>query len=141
MKILLATDGSEASLTAIDRWIEASRWFAQNPELVLVTVHPPVPLAFATRHIESAALDSYYSDEGHAALVPGASRLRAAGLEFTSHVLIGIPAETLVSYAADGGFDWIWVGARGHSLIERLLLGSVAARVVQLAHCPVMVAR
>ena len=68
MKILLATDGSEASLTAIDRWIEASRWFAQNPELVLVTVHPPVPLAFATRHIESAALDSYYSDEGHAAL-------------------------------------------------------------------------
>lgn len=141
MRVMLATDGSAASLNAVDRWIEAARLFAEPVELVLVTVHPAVPLAFATRHIEEETLEHYYSDEGQAALEPAAEKLRGAGLAFQSHVLIGPPAETLVSYAADGGFDWIWLGARGHSLVERLLVGSVASRVVQTAHCPVMVAR
>ncbi|MCX9157031.1 universal stress protein [Niveibacterium sp. 24ML] len=141
MKILLASDGSAASLAAVDALIRASRAFAQAPEIVLVTVHNAVPMTFATRHIETSALDRYYSEEGCIALAPAASRLKAAGLEFEQQVLVGMPAETIVAFASDRGCDWIWLGARGHNVIEKMLLGTVAARVVQLAHCPVMVAR
>lgn len=141
MKILLATDGSAASLAAVDALLRAVKFFAAPPAIVLVTVHNPVPMTFATRHVETSALDRYYSDEGRIAMAPAASRLRAAGLAFDEQVLIGHPAETIVAFAADRGCDWIWLGARGHSVLEKVLIGSVAARVVQLAHCPVMVAR
>lgn len=141
MKILLATDGSAASLAAVDALLRAMKFFAVPPNIALVTVHNPVPMAFATRHVETSALDRYYSDEGRIALAPAASRLRAANLAFDEQVLVGQPAETIVAYAVDRGCDWIWLGARGHGVLERVLVGSVAARVVQLAHCPVMVAR
>ncbi|WP_374401351.1 universal stress protein [Niveibacterium sp.] len=141
MKILLATDGSAASLAAVDALLRAVKFFAAPPAIVLVTVHNPVPMTFATRHVETSALDRYYSDEGRIAMAPAASRLRAAGLSFEEQVLIGHPAETIVAFAVDRGCDWIWLGARGHSVLEKVLIGSVAARVVQLAHCPVMVAR
>jgi nucleotide-binding universal stress UspA family protein len=141
MKILLASDGSAASLAAVDALIRANKAFATPPEILLVTVHNPVPLTFATRHVETSALDRYYSEEGCIALAPAATRLKAAGLSFEQQVLVGLPAETIVTFAADRACDWIWLGARGHNVLEKMLLGTVAARVVQLAHCPVMVAR
>jgi nucleotide-binding universal stress UspA family protein len=141
MKLLLATDGSEASAVAVDRLVDAVARFVEPPEITLLTVHVPVPMSFAARHIEQRALDSYYRDEGRVTLARAASRLRASNIAFEEQVLVGQPAEAIVSYAADGRFDWIWIGARGHGFVERVLLGSVAARVVQLAHCPVMVAR
>ena len=39
------------------------------------------------------------------------------------------------------GADLIVVGARGHSAVERLLVGSVSSEVVDQAHCPVLVVR
>ncbi len=141
MKLLLTTDGSEASAVAVDRLVEAVAWLAAPPAITLLTVHVPVPMSFAARHIEPRALDSYYHDEARVTLARAASRLRASNIAFEEQVLVGQPAEAIVSFAVDGHFDWIWVGARGHGFVERVLLGSVAARVVQLAHCPVMVAR
>lgn len=141
MKLLLATDGSEASAIAADRLIDAVGWFCTAPQITLLTVHVPVPMSFAARHVEQRALDSYYREEGRVALARVANRLRSSNIAFEEQVLVGQPAEAIVSCAEDGKFDWIWIGARGHGFIERVLLGSVAARVMQLAHCPVMVAR
>ncbi len=141
MKLLLATDGSEASAIAADRLIDAADWFSTAPQITLLTVHVPVPMSFAARHVEQRALDSYYREEGRVALARVANRLRSSNIAFEEKVLVGQPAEAIVSCAEDGKFDWIWIGARGHGFIERVLLGSVAARVMQLAHCPVMVAR
>ncbi len=50
-------------------------------------------------------------------------------------------AEALVKYAEGEGADMLIVGSRGLAGIERVLLGSVAERVVRLAHCPVLVVR
>jgi len=43
MKILLAVDGSKASLDAVDCLIEHADWYSAAPEVELVTVHLPVP--------------------------------------------------------------------------------------------------
>lgn len=53
----------------------------------------------------------------------------------------GDPAHDLVSYARAAGVEMILVGSRGKSGIKRMLLGSVAERVVREAPCSVMVAR
>lgn len=48
------------------------------------------------------------------------------------------PAEALIEYARATAIDIIVVGTRGRSGIPRVLLGSVAERIVRLAPCPVL---
>jgi nucleotide-binding universal stress UspA family protein len=56
-------------------------------------------------------------------------------------VLIGNPGHCIVSFAAEQGADLIVIPSHGRTGLARMLLGSVAERVVRLAHCPVLVLR
>ena len=65
----------------------------------------------------------------------------AAGLSedrVTRAVVIGVPHEAIVEYAATHHADLIVVGTHGYGPIKHLLLGSVAERVLRHASCPVM---
>ena len=59
---------------------------------------------------------------------------------FRAHteVIFGKPAQAIVDYASDNGFDLIVMGTHGRAGIAHLLMGSVAERVVRHAACPVM---
>jgi nucleotide-binding universal stress UspA family protein len=59
----------------------------------------------------------------------------------TTEVLFGAPAETIAAYASDNHFDLIVMGTQGRTGKARVLMGSVAERVVRTAHCPVMTTR
>ena len=50
-------------------------------------------------------------------------------------------ANALVLCAQEKGADLIVVGTQGGARLKRMLLGSVAAQVVERAHCPVFVVR
>ncbi len=52
---------------------------------------------------------------------------------------IGDPARMLVDYAEKVSADYLVVGKRGAGFIERMVVGSVANRVVHDAPCPVIV--
>lgn len=54
-------------------------------------------------------------------------------------VMAGGAAHAIAEIAKEAGADLIVVGTRGHGPIAELLLGSVSHRLVQTAHCPVMV--
>src|SRR5262249_4518484 len=51
----------------------------------------------------------------------------------------GDPAEEILRYARRQAIDLIVVGTHGHTGVSRLILGSVAERVVRGARCPVLV--
>jgi hypothetical protein len=51
------------------------------------------------------------------------------------------PADVLCRAAADHGADLLVVGSHGRTGLERLLLGSVAERVIRHAPCPVLCVR
>jgi nucleotide-binding universal stress UspA family protein len=51
------------------------------------------------------------------------------------------PAAAILRYAEDHGVDLIVMGTHGRRGLPRLLLGSTAREVVQLAPCPVLTAR
>jgi nucleotide-binding universal stress UspA family protein len=54
-------------------------------------------------------------------------------------VVAGLPAaREIAQYAASHGADLIVVGTHGYGPVRRLVLGSVADRVVRLAPCPVL---
>jgi len=62
-----------------------------------------------------------------------------SGIHFK--VLVGDPGLSITDYAKDHGADLIVISSHGHTGLTRLMLGSVAERVVRLAHCPVLVLR
>ena len=59
----------------------------------------------------------------------------------TIAVLLGEPAHGIADYAQEKQAELIVIPSHGRTGITRLLLGSVAERVVRLAHCPVLVLR
>ncbi len=59
----------------------------------------------------------------------------------SSIVLVGDPGYEITDYAKRVGADLIVLSSHGRTGLKRLLLGSVAERVVRLADCPVLVLR
>jgi nucleotide-binding universal stress UspA family protein len=58
------------------------------------------------------------------------------------HVLLaGEPAEEILLYAAAARTDLIVMGTQGRTGLERLLLGSVAEKVLRGARCSVLVVK
>jgi nucleotide-binding universal stress UspA family protein len=58
------------------------------------------------------------------------------------HVFLeGDPASEIVRYAADAGIDLIVLGTHGRTGVERLLMGSVAEKVMREAPCSVLVVK
>lgn len=141
MKILLAVDGSAISLKAVHRLIEHVKWFADKPELHLLTVHPPIPVGIATQHVGHAALERYYREEGEAALAPARRLLDSASLPHTKHIHVGEPAAIIVKVAQELGCELICMGSHGHGALQNAILGSVATRVLHLARVPVLIAK
>ena len=141
IKILLPVDGSECSLRAVDHFVAHAGWFNGVPEVHLLHVHPPIPLGRVQAHIGKETLHAYYQEEGEAQLAEAVRRLDAAELAFTQHIHVGQPAEVIAKLAGELGCDLILLGAHGRGAVAGLVTGSVTARVLHLAPCPVLVVR
>ena len=60
-----------------------------------------------------------------------------ADCKLVVHLIPGEPASTIVNVARKGGVDLIMMPTSGHGVFARALLGSVTARVLHDAPCPV----
>ncbi len=59
-----------------------------------------------------------------------------------SHVMLeGDPAAEIARYATDAGIDVIVIGTHGRTGVDRLVMGSVAERVMREAPCSVLVVK
>ena len=140
--ILHATDFSDASKPAFAVAVERAKRERASLRLVHV-VSPPLIVpgdafvpARAYEQMEAAALRG--ATEKLAALV---GRARKAGVHATSVVRIGVPFEEIVQTARRSRADLVIVGTHGRTGLSRLMLGSVAGRVIALAPCPVLTVR
>jgi nucleotide-binding universal stress UspA family protein len=70
-------------------------------------------------------------------LRPAIETAKKAGLTFTSEILIGDVAKSIVSCAEASGCCAIVMGTRGMSAIGNLVMGSVATKVIHLTKLPV----
>ena len=142
MKILLAVDGSENSMHAVEFMIGHARWYREVPQVELVTVHLPVPkLPNMGTVVGRRELERYYEEEGRTNLARASERLKAGGIDFTPRVLVGPIAETLARHAKEAGCELILVGTRGLTATAGALLGSTATKLVHIAETPVLLVR
>jgi nucleotide-binding universal stress UspA family protein len=143
LRILVGIDGSPESEVALDA--VCRRNWPVGTELRLLTV---VDARLATTVATFAVWGGgTAADEGNTVLAR--RRLSAladdaherTGLAVTTAITEGDPKHVLIAGADRWGADCIVVGARGHSRLERFLLGSVASGVATWAHCSVEVVR
>jgi len=137
MRILLAVDGSKASLAAVELLIQHAEQLRTKPEVELLTVHLSLP----RMRVNKEQLAKYYDEEGQANLAPAKKRLDAAGIRYNAKVLVGPVAETIVKQAGAAKCDLICMGCRGMGEIGNVLLGSTTMKVLHLAKQPLLIAK
>ena len=141
MKILHPTDFSECAAEAEAVASDFARKL--GGELVLVQVLVEAPLyseGFISRRDVRNVYDAQrkWSEE---TLEARAEQLRQSGVKTTWRVQFGAPHEEIVRTAEEEHASMIVIGTHGRTGLNRMLLGSVAERVIRLAPCPVMTVR
>ena len=62
-------------------------------------------------------------------------------VEYDTETVVGDPAREIVAYAEEHDVDHVIVGSHGRKGVSRVLLGSVAEKIVRRAPVPVTVVR
>lgn len=139
-KLLVGIDGSTESEAAVHKACDLAQ--AMGAKLMLVYVAPPhLPKAKAEYAAEVGHADLTEHDYVPALLFQAELGCRNKGVQADTTCLTGPVAETLSDLADTGGFDLVVVGHRGRGAVSRVLLGSVADRLVQICPRPVLVVR
>jgi len=133
-KILVGFDGSEGSEMALNK---AMALVDEYGELILLAVVPnPAEKTFLDiemyKNMKKKA-DSLISD--------AVTDIGSHDYTITGMIEEGDAAAVIIDIANKLDVDLIVLGSRGTSTIGRYLLGSVANKVVQYAHKPVMIVR
>lgn len=131
--VVVPVDFSDDSFAAVDAALDL---VAQPSHLhvihVLPTMEPAEPgVIWAT--IDNASRE-------HHAMLALRERLSDARYQGVSlHIVFGDPGHEIADFAQQQQAQLIVLPSHGRRGLTRLLLGSVAEKVVRLAHCPVLV--
>jgi len=130
-RVLAAIDFSATSARAAR---VAAGWLRAGDELHLVSVAPQGP--------ETGRARPSTADQSLAArMLQFGEELGAPnGVRVDTAELSGDPARTLLERAAQIDADLITLGSHGYSAVKRLMLGSVASKVIRVATRAVLVA-
>jgi nucleotide-binding universal stress UspA family protein len=131
IRLVLGTDGS-LDASAMLETVKSRKW----------------PTGTQVKLVTAAESFHQYGDEPDAQMdrireiqVLFGRELREAGLEVISIVKEGDPKQILLQEASSWNADCIFLGAQGHRLFERMMLGSVSSSVAARATCSVEIVR
>jgi len=137
-KILVGVDGSPESRTAVEQAADLAA--ATGAQMMIAhVVSPPASLAPDAPYFEQ--WDVAVREQAGKLVEDTAAECRQRGIIVETATPFGGPAETLASMAARQDIDLVVIGHRGRGAISRVLLGSVADRLVQISPKSVLVSR
>jgi nucleotide-binding universal stress UspA family protein len=135
--ILVPTDGSEYTKAAVNKAFELAKACGGKVTALYVldqTVLTNMPMDTAVMNVyntlekEGKEAVDYVKEVGDSAGVPTEVMVKE-----------GAPVKVILEQSAN--FDLIVMGTLGRTGMSKLLMGSVAERVVRASECPVMVVR
>jgi nucleotide-binding universal stress UspA family protein len=141
-QVLVPTDFSQCSKSALDYGLALADRFGARLHLLhvvqdlalfipdMVMVAPPVaPSVTELKQAARAAFDRVIAD----------NKLDPATL--VCEVREGAPFYEILEYAKEANIDLIVMGTHGHTGLAHVLLGSVTAKIIRQAPCPVLTVR
>lgn len=135
-RILVPVDGSANALRALKYVARRSRTGGRRFLITVVNVQPRLP---TSTFVSRAMLDEHCAKQSEEALARARKFLERCKLTADVRVLAGEPASAIVELARRARCSEIVIGTRGLGGLKRLLLGSVASKVIQLSTVPVTV--
>ncbi|MGB7159254.1 MAG: universal stress protein [Tepidisphaeraceae bacterium] len=146
VKVMLGVDGSPDSATAVSA-VAARRW-PQGSEVRVVSVLDVRvsvasvtgidPMAAAWMGQTTIPVEAGMDED---ALQRVAREIERPGISVTTNLVIGDPKHALVDEAHAWNADCVFVGAKGHSRLERMIIGSVSSSIAARSQCSVEVVR
>ena len=134
-RVLLATDGSEASIAASQAIAEVG--WPDYTEVRVVSVVNPMVYSFE----ELGVTGDQSTDYAHRAIGKAVQMLSDAPVRISAEVIAGSAAHQIIARAKHWGADLIVLGTHERRGLSRLLFGSTSAAVAKRAHCSVRVIR
>jgi nucleotide-binding universal stress UspA family protein len=141
-RILVPLDGSPLAEQALPCAATLARGLPA--ELVLfraIWIPPDILEMLDESTVELNAIVAQLEAEANGYLGTLVEQLRDAGLSARSVVRRGPAAETILDYASQVNVDQIVMATHGYSGIKRWTHGSVAERLLQAAHTPLLLVR
>lgn len=134
-RILVATDGSAASLAASQAIAEVS--WPEDTEVRVVSVVNPMIYSFE----ELGVIGDASTDYAHRAIGKAVQVLSDVPVRISAEVIAGNAARQIIARAKHWGADLIVLGTNERRGLSRWLFGSTSAAVAKRAHCSVRVIR
>ena len=138
-RILIPTDGSDYSVRAAEYGVSVAKML--GAEITVVYVIDTVVLDQAAKVTELEAMERELKSDGERYLHYVVGVAEREGVKAGSFLAKGRPYEQIVHLAKGMKIDLIVMGTYGRRGAERILIGSVAERVIEYASCPVLVVR
>ena len=136
-RILVAIDGSETALRALDFAVQQAR-LAPAAELHVLNAQPTLSNYTAAEiYVTAERIHEVAAERARAILEEAAGRLKNIGCSFKLEQTEGDAAETIARRAAKLRCESIIMGTHGLGSFGILFLGSVAQRVVHHTTVPV----
>lgn len=141
--ILIATDGSELAGGAVSQGLGLAK--AIGASVTAVTVTDQYPTDKAVLMPTAGDVDRYEAGAAAAARAI-LDRVAQAAVELgvtckTHHVRDELPAEGIIQACRQHGCDLIVMATHGRRGMDRLLVGSQAAKVMTASSVPVLICR
>ena len=144
-KILVAYDGSPHSKESLAWAIEMAR--PVQSQITVLKVREPAEMSQLYAMAESGSATRMMArmqemeDANSRIMAEAKEEGQKHGVEITTQILDGNAAQVLMEYSQKHGFDLIVAGARGHGLIDRLPIGTVAHNLISVSNVPVLVVK
>ncbi len=137
-KVLIPVDGSSYSLAAIRLAGKLARIHNSEVTIVHVIDEQVVQQLCRLRNGECDSVRKNMEEEAKGLVSDMKRELIAAGVKANTVVLKGAPYEQILDLAEKQGVDLIVMGKLGRRGVKRILIGSVAERVIEFSKCPVL---
>ena len=136
-KILVPTDGSEYTKAAINAAVDVAKGLGGS----ITALYVIDQTVFVNMPMDSAVMNTYtlLRKEGDAAVDYVKELCDEKGIQCDVKIMEGSPVKCIVEASAD--YDLVVMGTLGRTGFSKLMMGSVAERVVRYSNCPVMVVR
>lgn len=144
MNILLAADGSRYTKKAL-AFLMANREMWINPsgaDSTLHVIHVQVPIPPRVRSAVGAQIVNHYlTEESDKVLKPVEKFLKGHEVSYKTDWVVGSASDEIIKAAKRCKAHMVVMGTHGHGVLGRIVMGSVAQRVVTGCDIPVLLVK
>ncbi len=140
MRIVLAADGSAYTKKALAFLMTHESLAGPDDEILVVHAQPALPPRVRSA-VGADVVKSYLDDEAEKVLAPIRRFLDKHDVKYRCEWSVGPADEQILRAAKKFKAHIIVMGTHGHGMVGRVLLGSVAQKVMTGADVPVMLVK